>query len=104
MGGRDVVDLERDGEAVRAELHPERRRLHDCEGEVAGLELGAGHVPPALDGRQPQHGAVEVDGRLEVLGGHGDEVDAGDEGGWCGGHAGGSRIGVGGQAQTGRRW
>jgi hypothetical protein len=49
MGARgvDVVDLERDRQAVRAELLAEGGGLHDGERQVAGLELGPRHVRPS---------------------------------------------------------
>jgi len=43
----------------------------------------AGHLSVALDARQAEDVAVELDGRGERVGRNGDEVDAGDE--WAGG-------------------
>src|SRR5215207_4130749 len=78
--GRDVGDLERHGHRVRLELLAERRRVHDRQREVAGLELHAGHVAPLLALRQLERLLVELHRGLEIVGGQGDEVDAGDHG------------------------
>src|SRR4051794_31764604 len=74
----DVVDVERDRQAVVGELDAEGVRLHDRERQGARLVLRGGHVPPALAERQAERLAVERGGALEVLGGDADEVGAGD--------------------------
>ena len=73
----DVVDRQRDHRAARRELEPERVGLHDRQREVAGLELGGGHLAPGLDERQAERLAVELGGRDVVTGLERDEVDAG---------------------------
>ena len=51
-GRRDVLDLQRDGHAVRADVDPLCPRPDHGDRHVAGLELGAGRrLVPALPQR-----------------------------------------------------
>ncbi len=76
--GVHVVHLEGDRVRVRLELEPEGVRLHDRDGQVAGLELAGGHAPPPLALLQAQNVAVERRRGVEVLRRDGDEVGTGD--------------------------
>src|SRR6185436_1317089 len=80
LGARrvDVVDAQRQRVRGRAVLHPELLRLHDGDREVAGLELDARHLAVAGGLAQPQRGPVELDGTVEVVGVHDEEVGTGD--------------------------
>src|SRR5829696_6485299 len=79
LGALEVVHVELDRAVVGVVLHPKGVGLHDRDGQVAALELLAGHAAPLLRRLQAEHVRVEVARLLEVLGRDGDEVDAVDE-------------------------
>src|SRR5947208_1215988 len=64
---------------VGLELETEGVRLHHGDSQVAGLELGGGHLSPPLGLRKAQHTAVEVDRGIEVPRRDRDEVGARDQ-------------------------
>ena len=78
----DVVDVQRDDVGVGREgpdAHP--LGVHDVEGDRAGLELGEVAVGAVGRALEAERLPIEADAALEVAGGNGDEVDAGDHGG-----------------------
>src|SRR5204862_2253269 len=76
LGALEVVDVELDRVAVRAEVDAECVRLHDRDREIAGLELSGGHVAPPLAERKAERLAVELRGAVVVLRRPVVEVDA----------------------------
>src|ERR1700680_3996506 len=62
----EVLDAQLEGMVVRLELHPEGVRLQDCDRQVAGLELGRGHLTPPLGERQDEDAVIEVARGIEI--------------------------------------
>src|SRR5438477_4723247 len=73
-GGCHVVHAQCDRVVVAPRLDVESLGLEDCDRQVAGLELGAGHLPVARGEGQAEGVLVEVDGGVEVLRGDSHEV------------------------------
>src|SRR4051794_2932112 len=78
--GGHVLDVQREVVGVRLELADAHLlRVHDAQCDRAGLELREVAVGAVDRARQAQGLPIELGGSFEVLRGHGDEVDAGDD-------------------------
>jgi hypothetical protein len=85
-GRRHVLDVQRQVVGVRPELADAHAlRVDHAERDRAGLEFREVPLRLVHASVQPERRAVELDCALQVLGGHGDEVNSGDDRGGLGG-------------------